>query len=250
MKNETRPSILIILGLFALGGVIAILSAACASISNLNPFSDSVSEEEALIALYNSTNGAEWGNNDLWLSDLHIGTWHGIRYYRDERLAPGPGGGTHIVEGVAGLNLESNGLSGEIPPELGNLAFLSRLFLSGNLLSGEIPSELGSLSNLSHLYLSNNQLTGEIPPKLGKLDFLSYLSLRGNRLSGEIPSEMGSIRDLIMLNLSHNNLGGEIPSELGNLGLYTLGWLGSGHKRPDRDHSVGIVCAHLRTMTF
>ena len=59
-------------------------------------------------------------------------------------------------------------MSGEIPPELGNLANLQELFLYGNQLSGEIPPELGNLANLQELFLYGNQLSGEIPPEVGQ----------------------------------------------------------------------------------
>ena len=58
-------------------------------------------------------------------------------------------------------------MTGEIPPELGGLSNLTRLWLDNNQLTGEIPPELGGLSNLTLLSLSSNQLTGEIPPELG-----------------------------------------------------------------------------------
>ena len=64
------------------------------------------------------------------------------------------------------LRLAHNQLSGEIPPELGNLSNLTALYLSDNQLSGEIPPELGNLSNLTELHLSSNQLTGWIPPEV------------------------------------------------------------------------------------
>ena len=56
-------------------------------------------------------------------------------------------------------------MSGEMPPELGNLFKLSRLSLYGNQLSGEIPQELGSLANLESLGLGRNLERGE--PELG-----------------------------------------------------------------------------------
>ena len=42
------------------------------------------------------------------------------------------------------LALESNWLSGQIPPELGNLTNLWLLRLNANKLTGPIPAELGT----------------------------------------------------------------------------------------------------------
>ena len=220
VKNGNLSYIPGILRRVALCGVIAILLAACSPgrfVSGVNPFDNS--DEESLTALYNATGGADWKNSSGWLSDEHIASWHGVRYMREERTTSNPMGGTstHVVQGVIGLDLRSNGLKGEIPSELGNFESMSRVWLGGNQLSGEIPSELGKLDNLTHLQLSANQLSGEIPSQLGKLRFLSYLYLGRNQLSGEIPSEMGSVRDLTGLDLSNNRLSGEIPTELGSL---------------------------------
>ena len=61
-------------------------------------------------------------------------------------------------------------MSGEIPPELGNLANLTYLALGENQLSGEIPPELGNLANLIDLSLGLNQLSGCVPTgMLGRL---------------------------------------------------------------------------------
>ena len=62
------------------------------------------------------------------------------------------------------MHLRYNSLTGEIPPELGDLSNLKDLTLDSNSLTGEIPPGLGVLSSLRWLDLSSNSLTGEIPP--------------------------------------------------------------------------------------
>ena len=147
--------------------------------SNVSAETDAETDREALVALYNATNGPNWANNENWLSGAPIGEWYGVRTDDNGR--------------VTWLFLYENRLSGEIPPELGNLANLETLGLSNNRLSGEIPPELGSLANLEDLSLSGNELSGEIPSELGNLANLEDLSLpRAHRsqLGGCVPTSL------------------------------------------------------------
>ena len=170
---------------------------------------DAATDRAALVALYNATGGANWGNNGNWLSNAPMGEWHGVITDSDGRV-------TH-------LDLRTNQLTGEIPVELGDLTNLTKLHLSGNQLSGEIPAELGTLTSLRWLWLSSNQLTGEIPAELGNLTSLLSLELYLNQLTGEIPAELGNLTSLLSLWLDRNQLTGEIPAELGT--LTNLEWL-------------------------
>ena len=85
-------------------------------------------EREALVALYNATVGPNWEGNNNWLSDVPISEWEGVTTDDNGR--------------VTQLNLSVNELSGEIPPELGNLANLTGLYLDRNQLTGCVPSDL------------------------------------------------------------------------------------------------------------
>ena len=138
-------------------------------------------DREALVALYNATNGENWRRNANWLSDAPLWEWDGVTISDSGR--------------VAQLYFNARNLSGEIPAELGNLSRLTYLALSNNDLSGAIPPELGNLSNLGHLELNGNKLSGEIPPEMGSLSKLEFLDLTGNELSGCVPSGLkGQLR--------------------------------------------------------
>ena len=169
-------------------------------------------ERAALVALYNATGGPNWTNNANWVSSQPVGLWHGVTTDPSGR--------------VVGLSLHENGLSGEIPTELGNLASLTNLVLRGNGLIGEIPTELGSLANVRVLDLSGNQLTGGIPAELGSLSNLTTLALGENPLTGHIPTELGTLTNLEQLWLNGNGLTGAIPAELGSLTSLTVLVLG------------------------
>ena len=164
---------------------------------------DASTDRAALVALYEATDGDNWINRLNWLSDAPLGTWYGVT--TDDR--------GRVIE----LDLSHNGLSGTIPPELGDLTNLKELFLAGNELRGAIPLELGKLTNLEWLFLGDNQLSATIPSEMSNLINLEWLNLWGNQLGGTIPSELGNLTNLTSLDLSGNELGGTIPSELGNL---------------------------------
>ena len=160
-------------------------------------------DREALIAFYNATGGANWTEHTNWLTNAPVGQWYGVTTDGNGR--------------VTELNLTSNQLKGEIPPELANLTNLKVLALGGNELTGPIPTWLGGLTNLEELRLWENELTGTIPAELGSLVNLKELQLADNQLTGEIPVELGSLSNLELLYLWGNELTGEIPAELGSL---------------------------------
>ncbi len=174
------------------------------------------SDRAALVALYNATDGTNWANSANWLTDAPLGVWEGVT--------------TDATTGrVVDLDLGENDLTGPIPAELGNLAYLEELWLPRNNLTGLIPAELGNLANLERLLLYGNQLNGPIPAELGNLANLETLSLSGNQLSGPIPAELGNLANLEELVLSENQLSGPIPAELGR--LTSLKWLYLGNNQ-------------------
>jgi len=178
-------------------------------------------ERDALIALYNSTDGDNWTNNAGWMGAA--GTecfWVGV---------------TCTNESVSRIYFFGNGLKGTIPSELGDLSNLMSLSLMGNALrtsddvkkrngiTGSIPKELGKLLNLTYLNLRFNYLNGSIPKELGNLSKLTGLALGGHKPTGRIPSELGNLTNLKELELGTGNSPGEsyyegpIPSSLKNL---------------------------------
>ena len=107
-----------------------------------------------------------------------------------------------------------NQLTGSIPAEIGNLTSLTRLSLHSNPLTGSIPSQIGNLTDLTSLWLYGNQLTGPIPAELGNLSNLTYLALSSNQLSGPIPLELGNLTNLEYLSIDNNQLTGCVPASL------------------------------------
>ena len=161
------------------------------------------SECNALVALYNSTNGPGWTDSTGWLTtNTPCSSWHGV----------GCSAG-HVTY----LGLLQNNLSGTIPGELGHLTELDGLTFFGNQLTGAIPAELGQLTKLTSLELVYNQLAGSIPRELGNLNKLEYFALGYNQLTGSIPAELGNLTKLEVFDVSGNWLSGPIPAALGGL---------------------------------
>ena len=115
------------------------------------------------------------------------------------------------------LDLPFNRLTGPVPPELGMLSNLTKLWLHRNDLTGPVPVQLSGLAELELLALSRNRMSGPIPAELGDLAELTQLWLHSNQLSGPIPAELGNLTDLQFLELQQNQLTGHVPWELGNL---------------------------------
>ena len=158
-------------------------------------------DRAALVALYERTGGSKWSHSSNWLTDAPVGTWSGVTVDEEGR--------------VVGLGVGGDGLTGRIPPELGNLSKLEELYLGGRGLTGPIPPELGNLAALRVLSLAYSDLTGPIPADLGKLATLERLNLTDNDLTG-IPAELGGLTALVDLDLSRNALTGQSPRSWGS----------------------------------
>ena len=123
-------------------------------------------ERQALIALYNSTNGDGWTDNSGWKTPP---------LYTDGFAMPGTESswyGLTVDSGtqqVTQINMPNNNLTGSLPTEVGNLTGLTWLYLDNNQLGGSIPASLGDLTALRELHLYHNQLTGSIPAEIGNL---------------------------------------------------------------------------------
>ena len=139
-----------------------------------------------------------------WSPDVPFTRWKGV-----------------VVSGspprIRELVIASSGLSGTIPPELGDLQALELLDLSQNPLVGEIPPELGTLAELVFLRLKHTYLSGPIPPELGGLSKLQVLRLTNGNFSGIIPPELAALTDLTTVDISDNRLVGCVSSEFSDI---------------------------------
>ncbi len=185
---------------------------------------DLVRDCETLLRVRDALRGTAELN---WSANRPIGDWDGLYVAGWPRrlIAISLSGLTGKIPPELGelihlrrLELRGNAFGGAIPPELGRLTQLARLALSNNALTGGIPPELSALTRLVELRLDANNLEGPVPPPLGRLVRLTALRLDGNQLTGPIPRDLGQLANLKQLNLSDNRLTGAIPAELGQLG--------------------------------
>ena len=143
-----------------------------------------ITEREALVALYNATDGPNWVDNTNWLTDAPLGAWYGVKtdyagrvvsldlsgrwdsetraYHTPWPFRTDPPRTREPCQSKRTLNLAvNNSLTGPIPPELGGLCQLGNSdWLGFNNLTGLIPPELGGLAKLKAL----NLLTAPISP--------------------------------------------------------------------------------------
>lgn len=124
------------------------------------------------------------------------------------------------------LSAGYTGLSGAIPPCIGQLSNLEVLFLSNTLLEGEVPQELSQLSLLEKIFLDDNKLRGNVSTMFNNMLNIVDIFLEDNEFTGEIGAEfIAGGSGLTRLDLSNNNITGEIPThffEYANLTVLDL----------------------------
>ena len=145
-------------------------------------------ERDALVALYNSTDGANWTDNTGWLGA--VGTecsWFGItcangsitRLYLTNNNLAGSLPSLSAFKNIEFLNFDSNNQLTELLPNLSGLTKLSGADFYGAQFSGNIPN-FSNLPNLSYLNLGNNILEGNVPGSLIGLPSLNTLIINLN----------------------------------------------------------------------
>lgn len=153
---------------------------------------------------YFAVPGSDWVNQANWMTREGYCGWHGVECV---------GNLTDGNADVFGLNLTSNGLVGNLVPEIEVFKKLDRLDMSLNELGGTIPVELAQLrSLLRSVSLYGNNFTGPILENFGAMTNLRELDLGSNSLTGEMPESLGEATSLKKLNLEENNLNGTISS--------------------------------------
>ena len=156
-------------------------------------------EREVLLKFYNALNGNSWSSNYGWNNKIPVSEWAHVTVNDAGRV-------TKLI-----FDSEEQGLSGKLISDLKDLKELEVLridFLNG--VTGNIPAELGELTKLKELTLKNGQLTGNIPESIFALTNLTKLNFYTNRLDGEVSEKIKNLSNLTYLDLSYNQLRGKI----------------------------------------
>jgi len=154
----------------------------------------------AMVSIYNAVGG---GSSLNWDFSEPIDTWNYVV--------------TNNNGCVTRLSLSNLGLSGQLPPEIGEMKDLQQLWLTNNNLSGQLPPQIGDLSSLQLLFLHYNNLSGTIPYSLNNLTLLKEINLSNNNYSGSITNSFEFLASIEKIYLSHNSFSGSIPSYFANL---------------------------------
>ena len=166
-------------------------------------------ERAALMAIFNALDGPNWESHEYWGTEAPVTWWPNILC--DEN--------GHVVS----LNLNDPGIKGSLPPEIGNLPYLTDLNMGGPYVdchfTGSLPEEIGNLTNLKRLQMDNCPFEGRLPESLGNLSNLEWLYIaRCEKLApGPIPSWIGNLAKLKVLQIYGHNFTGQLPESLGEL---------------------------------
>ncbi|TGO02349.1 hypothetical protein PN36_26485 [Candidatus Thiomargarita nelsonii] len=132
-------------------------------------------ECKALIALYDSTDGENWLDNEGWKMTNTPCSWNGVSCQNGQ---------------VTGLSLGNNNLKGSLDKNFFKLKKLKSLVLSDNELNGTSLNNFKKLKKLETLLLNNCKLSGKIPNSLMKLKKLDELDLKDNCFSTKVSKKL------------------------------------------------------------
>lgn len=156
-----------------------------------------VQECQALVDLYDSTNGPNWDVSTNWDTDTNVCNWYGV---------------TCLSNRVRTLDLNTNNLWGTLPVSMSGLTQITHLNLSNNNIMGILPSEWSSLTSMLNFQIWNNDLTGSLPSSWSGWTIVNTFEVEGNNLIGTLPSSWSTWRAIINFHVSYNNLTGTFPS--------------------------------------
>lgn len=126
------------------------------------------SECEALVDLYQSTDGDNWTDNTNWMTDASVCDRYGVKCNRQNKQ-------------VRVLKLAKNNLVWSIPESLVELTDLRVILLQKNTLCGEFPQQLLALPRLRKVNVRKNNLIIEETVQILLFEINWWVFLRDNQ---------------------------------------------------------------------
>ena len=153
-----------------------------------------------LTEFYYAMDGPNWTEQGDWCSDKYFGDWKGV--YTDGRKS-----------GVLGLQLQSRGLKGSIPPVIGEFRDIKHVGIEDEPgVKGVLPDSFGNLVNLQYLSIGNTSMTA-LPDVFAGLTDLRQVFIYWNaQMSGPLPESIGSSPAMEHLAIYTNLFTGSVPS--------------------------------------
>ncbi|SFI16695.1 T9SS type A sorting domain-containing protein [Halpernia frigidisoli] len=163
-------------------------------------YSITSAERNALLSIYQSTDGNNW--SQTWDLNKDPQNWYGIKIKN------------HVVTGIS---LRGNFLKGSFPSNLSAFSSLQVLDLSNNNLSGDVPLSVGTLTNLVSLSFNDNKLTGDPSAALSSLSNLAEFSIGHNLFNiADLDILIQNFSQLKVLNIAGLNLNA-VPPKIATL---------------------------------
>ncbi|KAL7518120.1 hypothetical protein ACHAWX_002979 [Stephanocyclus meneghinianus] len=190
----------------------------CAAPNLFNQASVNVANDMCTLTTTNSTQifPDDVRGTNAWLTPDSVCTWGGVSCYPESSSNAGK---------VNAVELENNGVEGNLPYELEQLNMMRWFSSERGSLSGPIPSTIGKIESLLLLDMDFNKLSGTLPESLWSLTQLRQLDLNDNEFTGTLSNSIGDLSELRFFQIDNNNMVGTIPDSLGdalNFGLIGL----------------------------
>ena len=123
--------------------ILSLILALFCAVSLLAKTPKPLSQREALLMLYKTTNGKKWNRNDGWKSHRPLSEWEGV---------------TCNDKGeVVKIELAENNLQGQLPDIFHAFPSLKQLILRSNNLEGELPRSLSELPERCRVDVRKNR---------------------------------------------------------------------------------------------
>ena len=116
------------------------------------------------------------------------------------------------MKSIMAFQLDSNRLTGSIPPCIFDNPVLSTLILSYNKLNGTLGPYFCNAKSLSSLELMDNSFSGSIPDCIGEMSAVTELFLSTNQFTGSLPSGICQLSRIDSIFLNLNRFTGTLPT--------------------------------------